>query len=709
MPRLEGHPDWPVAFEIFFKRGRHRENWKEYARHFEADFPPGEPVPKSVRRYFAYVEAAVRYGNLPQPTSDVVFDNRVVNPGKSTKDGPILYIGEISQDLYAEAASALTEWCRSHDGWQMVARELHTDHHELKKLLKDDEEATAVAETPEILTAEIPTAAPHLLPPRTPYFLGRDSGLTEVKQMLLEGQTVVLHGGPGVGKSTLAIHIGHDLASEFPDGVIWISLETATAEDGLNVIAGSYGLPQELDPFSPVDIRANYLRHKLSARRLLLIVDDAVRSDEVEPLLSVIGGRPALVTTRQRDLAALREAAIVTIPPLSLGDGCELFLRASRITELSDPEQRTLRSLVADVEGLPLAIRLLGERAHRGGWGVVQTQARLKELRLAAIRYGQESIKDINLTLSIELSTVELASPLRAILSALAAHNGGDAETAAVAYVADIDTMMAADLLDELHGLGLAFPSVGGRWRLHSLIRLHAEDTLLDLEHVRRASKYYTTLAEDAQPHDDELHDLSTLADAALSRGAAKLGLNMTRMGAWVFDLFWLGRTPHEWNARLRETPELHPIQSIFSQGQTESDPAQSPNDRSYISSVQEMCVAAIFWYRDCGDWYLPLAYLSNVVYVDWMRQDTDVACILATLGWIARDAGSHKAAVEWWQQSLAIWRRREEWLQAAVCLDCISGIERQLGNLEAASRFDNEAERCRQMAKDGSAGDSDT
>jgi hypothetical protein len=73
------------------------------------------------------------------------------------------------------------------------------------------------------------------LPADTAAFTGRQEQLAEIVAAAAgaaqAGRVVAIHaidGMPGVGKTTLAVHVGHLVASEFPDGQLFIDLHAHT-------------------------------------------------------------------------------------------------------------------------------------------------------------------------------------------------------------------------------------------------------------------------------------------------------------------------------------------------------------------------------------------------------------------------------------------------------------------------------------------------
>jgi len=124
-------------------------------------------------------------------------------------------------------------------------------------------------------------------------------------------------GMAGIGKTTLAVRAGHLLARMFPDGQIFLPLnghnpglpptEPAEALGSLLRLADVTEIPDGLEP------RAALWRKHLAGKRVLLVLDDAVDSGQVRPLLPGTAGCLVLVTSRLR-LMALEGTDIIGLP-----------------------------------------------------------------------------------------------------------------------------------------------------------------------------------------------------------------------------------------------------------------------------------------------------------------------------------------------------------------------------------------------------------
>jgi hypothetical protein len=103
--------------------------------------------------------------------------------------------------------------------------------------------------------------------------------------------------------------------------------------------------------------RAAHWRDQVAGKKILLVLDDAAGTEQVRLLLPGTAGSLVLVTSRRR-LAALEDAAVITLDPLSPSQAAALFIRLAGRTECSvaDPAVAEIARLCGY---LPLAIGML--------------------------------------------------------------------------------------------------------------------------------------------------------------------------------------------------------------------------------------------------------------------------------------------------------------------------------------------------------------
>jgi predicted ATPase/DNA-binding CsgD family transcriptional regulator len=219
------------------------------------------------------------------------------------------------------------------------------------------------------------------LPLEATSFVGRRRELAEIKKKLTTARLVSLVGPGGVGKTRLAIRIGTDLGRGFAAGA-WLVALADVRDAGLIANAAVAALDlRDQAAMQPLQILVSYLEDK----ELLLVLDncehllDAVAALVAEILRATPGVR--VIATSREPLQVPGEH-VVQVPPLELppGDGSvtlsqlghneavmlftERAVAASGTFELTDSNQTAVVQVCRRLDGLPLAIELAAVRTR---------------------------------------------------------------------------------------------------------------------------------------------------------------------------------------------------------------------------------------------------------------------------------------------------------------------------------------------------------
>ncbi|MFI6096274.1 BTAD domain-containing putative transcriptional regulator [Lentzea sp. NPDC051213] len=319
------------------------------------------------------------------------------------------------------------------------------------------------------------------LPPAVSDFCGRTTETATLAAALMRGSVSApvagITGPPGVGKSTLAIRVAHQVGDHFPDGQLYVDLG-GTAEhprepgEVLTELLHALGVTGAGLP-SGVTARAALYRSRLAGRRVLVLLDDAASVSQVVPLLPAEAGCAVLVTSRRR-LSELPGACQVEVPPFHPDEAAALLAGIAGEDRVSaQPGEAAAIALACG--HLPLAIRVAGARlAGRGGWSLQVLRERLvdESTRLRELCSGELAVRA-----SFDLSVRQLPEPeSRAFvrLALLGPHDfpGWVVETLLDEPGSDhlVDGLVDANLLESCGADGIGQP----RYRLHDLLRCHA-------------------------------------------------------------------------------------------------------------------------------------------------------------------------------------------------------------------------------------------
>ena len=145
-------------------------------------------------------------------------------------------------------------------------------------------------------------------------FVQRPVEFEALKRKLLDAKgdavaiTAALRGAGGYGKTTLAKALAHDpdIEDAYFDGILWAELGEKP-ENLLSIVADLIEiLSGERPGLENLHSAAAKLGEALGDRRILLVIDDAWREQDLRPFLQ--GGRNAtrLITTRRDDILPLK-------------------------------------------------------------------------------------------------------------------------------------------------------------------------------------------------------------------------------------------------------------------------------------------------------------------------------------------------------------------------------------------------------------------
>jgi len=372
-----------------------------------------------------------------------------------------------------------------------------------------------------------PGARTDTLPADLADFTGRSKVVADVCGALAEtsagtGSTarrlVGLSGAPGVGKTALAVRIGHLLRSWFGDGTLYVDMHGLAgrpldAGDALNQVLRALLGPTTSLP-DDVDERAALLRATVADRRTLIILDDVRSEAHIRPLLPGGSGCAVLTTSRQplTGLDNLVGFDLRVFGPEEAVDLLTAIVGADRV----DAERAAAHRITQLCGNLPLAIRLAGVRlTGRHHWTLARMVDRLADQhgRLDALEVGDRAIRA-----SIQLSYDSLDEPARRLFRLFGALCETDVPGWVAAPLLELAEVDADDVLESLVDARLVdVRGLRPRYGMHSLVRLYAgERSAAEDDPTERAAAVRRLLGA-------WLH-LLELAESGLPGGLARIG-----------------------------------------------------------------------------------------------------------------------------------------------------------------------------------------
>ncbi|MBW8701220.1 Regulatory protein AfsR [Streptomyces sp. MBT84] len=330
------------------------------------------------------------------------------------------------------------------------------------------------------------------LPDPVGSFAGRRTELDRIRQWVRSARAgtetkpsvVVLHGPPGSGRTSLAIHAAHDLKDHFRGACVVDLRGDSTDEqplstrDALLHLLNRLGAPREQLLFRERSApdhqvkRLGELYHQhLTDLPVTIVLDDAFDPEQVRTLLPERSESLVLVTSREPlELPEDLPAHVHQLPVGALdAAGAEDLLNAAA-QDGSGPYDAEAADRTRELcGGLPLALRIagssLGPRSPR---------------RLAADLAAYGPVGPVERALWLRYTDQPEAA--RRLLRRLALAGRASLGAAAAAALLATDDQEAARYLQTLADAGLIDHVRGNRYRLHDLVRGFAQARLLDEE-----------------------------------------------------------------------------------------------------------------------------------------------------------------------------------------------------------------------------------
>jgi predicted ATPase/DNA-binding winged helix-turn-helix (wHTH) protein len=358
------------------------------------------------------------------------------------------------------------------------------------------------------------------LPARLTRMVGRGRTVGEISEQLRTARFVTIVGPGGIGKSTVAVSVGHELLAEFAGAVYFFDL--GPINDPLLIptaVASRFGLLiQSSDP-TPGIVAA------LREQRMLLIFDSCEHVIEIVAALAerIFEGAPQvhiLATSREplrvegehvHQLAALgsppADANLTAAQALDF-PAVQLFVErvnaSGRRFELNDADAPIVGELCRKLDGIALAIELAAGRAN--AYSVQETVAQLND-RFRLLWEGRRTALPRHQTMhaTIEWSYDLLSADERMALCRLSVFAGTFTLEAARAVATGADLDENVSLLGNLVAKSLVSASLGDtslgdstRYRLLDTTRAYASGKLLECGESqavrRRHAAYYLEL-----------------------------------------------------------------------------------------------------------------------------------------------------------------------------------------------------------------------
>jgi predicted ATPase/DNA-binding winged helix-turn-helix (wHTH) protein len=407
------------------------------------------------------------------------------------------------------------------------------------------------------------------IPPRLARMIGRRAEIADIRRRLKTVRCLSVVGSGGVGKTTVALAVAHELRGEFAEQVAFVDLAVLReAQLTAAALAAHLGTPVRTDDATPAVLK--FLR----ARRMLVVFDNCEHVIEatsvlVEAILDAAPNVSLLTTSREAlrvegehvyRLASLATPSEDIVDPAALLShaAAELFVErmeaGGAAFDHSPSQTRLIGQICRNLDGIPLALELGAGRV--GAIGLEQTASLLDaQLSLGWIGRRTASPRQQTLQATLDWSYSLLTDLERRVLGRLSAFVGVFTSDAAWSVVCDtdIDPPTAQLAIDSLTAKSLLAQAPGG-YRLLETTRAFALERFGEASGEERENTlcrhavYYQGVLEAASRGDPASSptqrvispDLIGNARAALAWAFGAPGKDdiALRLAAWASALF---------------------------------------------------------------------------------------------------------------------------------------------------------------------------
>ena len=449
-----------------------------------------------------------------------------------------------------------------------------------KKIRKGDIKPAQVIKSTEIVTPK------HNLPSQLSTFIGREKEQVEIINLIAKNRLVTLAGTGGIGKTSLALQVGHKLLNEYPHGA-WFT--------GLDSLSDPTLIPQTVASVFDIRVRSDRpviekLINVLHNKTTLLIIDNCEHLLEacaqlITTLLQSCPNIKILATSRevlhvageatyQMQSLSMPEQSEGSLVKLTEYESIRLFIERAALAlasfALTNDNARSVIDICRKVDGIPLAIELAAARVN-----ILQVKEILKQLQNSFALLSSDGQTTLprrrTLQASMDWSWGLLSETEQIFLRQLSVFAGGWTLESAQA-VCDGDVLGLTSALVK-KSLIVVNQETGRetRYHFHEIVRQYMRERLIESgeeESIQtRHLKYFLQLSEQAEtalrgPMQvkwyERLNDERDNVRAALE-WAAKIDVEAGLYIAGRLNAFWEGydiRGGERWLEEFIQKPE---------------------------------------------------------------------------------------------------------------------------------------------------------
>ena len=248
--------------------------------------------------------------------------------------------------------------------------------------------------------------------------IGRDADLQQLMSLVDEHRVVTITGTGGIGKTSLAKALGHQLSMREAQEVWWCDLVAVDSDEVPGAVGRAVGLTSGAGGGASI-AAAVALR---GPTWLFLDNCEHVVDGVADIVVSLLSGCDVRIVTTSRVPVEVGGEVLFALPALDPETSAvELFLRkAERVSDVSfdASDASTLHSICSRLDGIPLALELVAARTRAISLGDIEK--RLESLLSSEVGRGHAGNRHATMSAAISWSVDLLDPAIRPGLGALA-------------------------------------------------------------------------------------------------------------------------------------------------------------------------------------------------------------------------------------------------------------------------------------------------
>lgn len=333
-----------------------------------------------------------------------------------------------------------------------------------------------------------PRKRPFFVPflPRRERMVGRGESLKRVREQLLAGhtanigQTALLQGLGGLGKTQLAVEYAHTYGDHYPQGVIWLTMDQ-DIDAQLVLLSDKAGW---VSPLSDHKYKLDTALQRLKSFEGLVILDNLEGQEPIKKYLPDPSEKRHVLVTSRIEQHGFTMVGLNTLGP---EDALKLLVQEADREPDGEAELEAAQTIAKKLDGLPLALELAGAYLHRRqvvSWADYLSLLETNLSRALPKQLGSLTGHDADLFATLKISEEILgeAEWLKEILNLLTWSGAAPMGRSLMADVLGVDEVALIDALGLGVGLRILQKSSDREsYAVHRLVR-HVRREELSLE-----------------------------------------------------------------------------------------------------------------------------------------------------------------------------------------------------------------------------------